>query len=106
MAELMAAADLAFGAGGSTAWERCCLGLPAMVITVADNQVETTRALGELSFHYYLGHFSELSEANIASALAARIAAPEEAYAVGAKGLELVDGLGAERVAAKLRSLQ
>ena len=38
MAELMAAADLAIGAGGSTTWERCCLGLPALSICVADNQ--------------------------------------------------------------------
>lgn len=38
MAELMAAADLAIGAGGSATWERCCLGLPALSICIADNQ--------------------------------------------------------------------
>lgn len=40
MAELMAAADLAIGAGGSATWERCCLGLPALAICTADNQQE------------------------------------------------------------------
>lgn len=40
MAELMAAADLAIGAGGTTSWERCCLGLPALVLVLADNQRE------------------------------------------------------------------
>tara|TARA_R110001583_G_scaffold127562_1_gene279208 strand:+ start:12341 stop:13450 length:1110 start_codon:yes stop_codon:yes gene_type:complete len=38
MAELMANADLAIGAAGSTTWERCCLGLPSIMIVLADNQ--------------------------------------------------------------------
>ena len=38
IAELMAAADLAIGAGGGATWERCCLGLPTLVICTADNQ--------------------------------------------------------------------
>jgi len=38
MAELMAAADLGIGAGGSATWERCCLGLPALAFCTADNQ--------------------------------------------------------------------
>lgn len=38
MAELMAAADLAIGAGGSSTWERCCLGLPTLSIRTAENQ--------------------------------------------------------------------
>ena len=38
MAELMAAADLAIGAGGTATWERCCLGLPTLTFCTADNQ--------------------------------------------------------------------
>jgi len=40
MAELMAEADLAIGAGGSAVWERCCLGLPSFAICTAENQVK------------------------------------------------------------------
>ncbi|WP_244946861.1 UDP-2,4-diacetamido-2,4,6-trideoxy-beta-L-altropyranose hydrolase [Legionella israelensis] len=45
MAEIMANADLAIGAAGSTSWERCCLGLPGLVIILADNQREVARNL-------------------------------------------------------------
>ena len=38
MATHMAKADLAIGAGGGTALERCVLGLPSIVIILADNQ--------------------------------------------------------------------
>lgn len=38
MAELMAHADFAIGAAGSTAWERCCLGLPSVMVVLAQNQ--------------------------------------------------------------------
>lgn len=38
MAELMADTDLAIGAAGTTTWERCCLGLPTLMIVLADNQ--------------------------------------------------------------------
>jgi UDP-2,4-diacetamido-2,4,6-trideoxy-beta-L-altropyranose hydrolase len=38
MAELMARSDLAIGAGGTTTWERCCLGIPTVIISLAANQ--------------------------------------------------------------------
>jgi UDP-2,4-diacetamido-2,4,6-trideoxy-beta-L-altropyranose hydrolase len=45
MAELLAVSDLAIGAAGSSSWERCCLGLPALVYVAADNQREAARSL-------------------------------------------------------------
>lgn len=42
MAKLMADSDLSIGAAGSTSWERCCLGLPAIMLVLAENQ----RAIG------------------------------------------------------------
>lgn len=40
-------ADFAIGAGGGTSWERCCLGLPTVVITIADNQIEIAKIINE-----------------------------------------------------------
>lgn len=48
MAERMALADLAIGAAGSTSWERCCLGLPAIMVVLAENQVAAAQAIKEL----------------------------------------------------------
>ncbi len=38
MQELMLQSDLAIGSGGTSSWERCCLGLPSIVIQIAENQ--------------------------------------------------------------------
>ena len=46
MAERMCLADLSIGAAGGTSWERACLGLPAVMIVLADNQVCGAKALG------------------------------------------------------------
>jgi UDP-2,4-diacetamido-2,4,6-trideoxy-beta-L-altropyranose hydrolase len=45
MAQLMADSDLAIGAAGATSWERCCLGLPSILVVIAANQVSIAAAL-------------------------------------------------------------
>lgn len=45
MARLMADSDLAIGAAGSTSWERCCLGLPTLMVVLEENQQTLTRTL-------------------------------------------------------------
>ncbi len=47
MARLMANADVAIGAGGTSSWERCCLGLPTVLVALADNQRVIAEKLGE-----------------------------------------------------------
>lgn len=45
MAQHMATADLAIGAGGATSWERCCLGVPTLLLVLAENQLPASRQL-------------------------------------------------------------
>lgn len=47
MAQLMADSDLAIGAAGATSWERCCLGLPTVMLVLADNQIKIAQALSK-----------------------------------------------------------
>lgn len=55
MAELMAAADLAIGAGGSATWERCCMGLPSIVLVLAENQSKAAKDLEMAGVQINLG---------------------------------------------------
>ena len=58
MAELILDADLSIGAGGSTSWERCCLGLPTLLYIAADNQrliAENLEKMGSVKIVKNLG---------------------------------------------------
>lgn len=62
MAELMAKSDLAIGAAGSSAWERCCLGLPTAMLVLADNQQTIADALSKKGAAYVLTKHREATE--------------------------------------------
>jgi UDP-2,4-diacetamido-2,4,6-trideoxy-beta-L-altropyranose hydrolase len=47
VARLMVAADLGVGAAGSSTWERCTLGLPSVLLVLADNQRASAQAVAE-----------------------------------------------------------
>ena len=70
MAELMARADLSLGAGGTAMWERCFLGLPAIVTAIAENQLAICQDCAEAGLIRYLGRWDEVSAEDIAGAVA------------------------------------
>lgn len=101
MAELMAHADLAIGAGGSAMWERCCLGLPALSVCVADNQRQQIADAAEQGLIYSLS-----SDDDLISALQRHIGSILEneplRKLISRTAMQEVDGLGVNRVAAAL----
>ncbi len=99
MAELMALADLCIGAGGTTTWERCCLGLPTIVIVIAENQIEIAENLAKKETVINLGWFEHIKKSDIEDALKILINNHEKSRTMSTKARELVDGRGAERVA-------
>lgn len=69
MAELMSAADIAIGGGGSTTWERCFLGLPSIVVTMADNQVEAAEIVARHGASHCMGSYDGFSADDLARIL-------------------------------------
>lgn len=97
MAQRMADSDLAIGAAGSTAWERCCLGLPSLMVVLADNQRSAAEELERAGAAYCVTLGLHLrSQLSQFMALFAGDAAP--VFAMSTKASELVDGEGVERV--------
>lgn len=98
LAPLMVLADLAIGAGGATSWERLCLGLPSLVITVAENQIPVAKELHRLGLIHWMGDMSQVEETDIFQVLRLRTSAGSNPP-VSASGKNLVDGRGTDRVA-------
>ncbi|KEK23385.1 UDP-2,4-diacetamido-2,4,6-trideoxy-beta-L-altropyranose hydrolase [Bacillus gaemokensis] len=67
--KLMVQADLAIGAGGTTTWERCFLGLPSITITTAQNQIEVTKAVAEAGATWNIGTAETVSSETITECL-------------------------------------
>jgi len=102
MAELMARADLALGAAGAASWERCCLGLPAIIVSLAQNQEPGAEALAATNCAVYLGRSDAVTAQSILTAMRALLADPARVKAMARAAAERVDGRGAERVARAL----
>lgn len=97
IAKLMALADCAINAGGSTTWERCTLGLPALVTIQSDNQAAIAIAVDHQGGHKLLGWSHDLTAADYASAIMALT--PDHLRSMSAISASLCDGKGAYRVA-------
>jgi len=96
LSELMAEADLCIGAGGTTAWERACLGLPTLLIEMSANQRSNvdhlTRAGAALAIE-------PVTAEAVAAAVAAISTDAGRLHAMSIAAAALCDGAGAERVA-------
>lgn len=99
---LMVQADLAIGAAGSVAWERCVLGVPSIVIGLAENQYHIGEMVAALGAAVYLGPSGRVTVDHIVAAIQAIAADPGRLGAMRQAARRLVDGKGAQRVALAL----
>jgi UDP-2,4-diacetamido-2,4,6-trideoxy-beta-L-altropyranose hydrolase len=98
MAELVATADLAIGAGGSATWERCCLGLPALLVALAENQIDIAKGLDLYGASVYVGTLEMATPQVLRSEIINLLSALNRFKALSENAYSLVDGLGIDRV--------
>ena len=94
--------DIAISAAGSTTYELAACGLPALLIIAADNQVRLAREAERQGMAVNLGWYHELDVARLYSALDNLIINNELRVQMAMYGQKLIDGRGAQRVAAIL----
>jgi UDP-2,4-diacetamido-2,4,6-trideoxy-beta-L-altropyranose hydrolase len=104
MAGLMSQMDFAVAAGGTNTWERCCLGLPTAVVTVAENQVQVARDLDSAGVSCFIGQHDQLNSKLLATALADQWVHRDRRITMRQRSLELVDGGGTTRVSERILS--
>jgi UDP-2,4-diacetamido-2,4,6-trideoxy-beta-L-altropyranose hydrolase len=97
LASLMRQADLAIGAGGAASWERLFLGLPAIVVTLADNQRPIAAELHRRQLIRWLGDQNDVDEVDILRALR-ELLEHGTLQSEFLNGMRVVDGKGVGRV--------
>jgi UDP-2,4-diacetamido-2,4,6-trideoxy-beta-L-altropyranose hydrolase len=97
MAQLMADSDLAIGAAGSTSWERCCLGLPTIMLLLAENQTKVAQEL-ELAGAVKLLKSQDQVLTELPVLLDSLVSSPSLRQAMSMTAAGIVDGGGVARI--------
>jgi UDP-2,4-diacetamido-2,4,6-trideoxy-beta-L-altropyranose hydrolase len=103
--EWMIWADAAIAGAGTTFWEMCFLGLPGILLVLAENQESVAAAASRMGIAWSLGAGMGVSASAIAGKLEELLGSDCERTSQSEKGRKLIDGRGAERVAAFLSGL-
>jgi len=104
LALLMKKCDIAIGAGGTTTWERLSLALPSIVITIADNQLESAKLLSKMGLIYWIGHYDALAK-GWKKNLEDLILSNKNNENISKKSFSIVDGLGSKKVEKRIMRL-
>lgn len=102
MATLMEQADLGIGAGGTTSWERCCLGLPSLIVIAADNQSHNVEELLKAGAVKVLGRREAMTLDRIADVVGDLAANGNEIIKMSEHASRICDGRGVLNVLCSL----
>jgi UDP-2,4-diacetamido-2,4,6-trideoxy-beta-L-altropyranose hydrolase len=98
MAPLMAWADLAISGAGTTCWEMCAMGLPAILVVVAKNQKFIAEKLTAIGAAENAGSADEIDCSSLADLCQNLLASKDRRTALSQRAKQVVDGHGRERV--------
>src|SRR5208282_1943560 len=102
MAESMVWADLAIAGAGTTCWEMCLLGVPAILVVVAENQRFIAQHLARIGAAVNAGPAESLDCSFLAQITAELLGSGDRRLEMSQSARQLVDGLGSDRVRAAL----
>jgi UDP-2,4-diacetamido-2,4,6-trideoxy-beta-L-altropyranose hydrolase len=105
VAELMAAADLGIGAPSSASWERCTVGLPAVLLILADNQLDIGAQLDYSGAAISLGWHHQVQPDELSRMLVSLDADAARLVRMGRAAAAIADGEGVGRVADALAQM-
>ena len=103
MQELIGWADLAISAAGGSCWEYCALGLPAILVAVAENQKLNAEALHVAGAARLVAGGSSFKVDEMTQLVSQLVNSVQERQALSSTARSLVDGGGAGRIASILR---
>lgn len=103
MPELMTWADMAISGGGSTCWELAYMGVPNIVIVLAENQRRISEALHDAGISINLGWHSDVTNTDIMQSACKMIQNPNLRKEMSGTGEITVDGEGSRRVVELMR---
>ena len=101
MADIMRKCDFAISAGGTTLYELCAIGVPTVVYSMADNQVQCVQAFDELGAAKYAGDVRDDNRLiqKIVTWGTAAVDNPGFRKRMSEKARSIIDGRGAEKIA-------
>lgn len=96
MSDLIGSVDLVVGSGGSSNYERCLLGVPAIISALSEDQINIAEQLSEIGAVIYLGLSKTVTAKDYENAVVGLTS--KKLKEMSMAGRQLIDGLGVERI--------
>lgn len=103
VASVMSESDLAIGAPGASSWERCCVGLPSILVVIANNQTKVAAELNAIGAACMIDR--NKIQTSLASQIDRFVSEPKALVDMSQNAARLVDGMGVQRVIKRMEQM-